>query len=480
MSAGADAPELITLIDGSQESLDQIVADLLGRRPQGRYEVAVARSDGTPVVLVNDPFLDSGRPMPTRYWLLDPMLNKAIGTLEAEGGVKSAESSVDPAELAATHDRYRRERDREIPADHLGPSPSGGVGGTRTGVKCLHAHYGYFLAGGDDPVGRWVDERLSELGKTLDGLVVVQKVPSEAKPVFLIEIGSGSLKVLRADGNDLRRGRYPTDLLAETTADGTLTPRGREMLSKALDDAKALCGNVAPTAIVATEVLRAHPSHEVAQLVADRLGADVEVLDGQREAGLGYLAATGGVEGSSTVVTVDVGYGSTEFAAVGPDGSLVTMSLPIGASTITSTYLASDPPRADELSAALSVIELHLDDLRREQPFLAERLAAGDADIVGLGAVRYVAEVELGRAGDDIDGYVLEHGAVEEVFRALATESAEDRAFNPGLRAEHIGWIVGAMCILVETMRQFGISSLRTSIAGILDGLLAEHRSLER
>jgi hypothetical protein len=27
-------------------------------------------------------------------------------------------------------------------------------------VKCLHAHYAYFLAGGDDPVGRWVDERL--------------------------------------------------------------------------------------------------------------------------------------------------------------------------------------------------------------------------------------------------------------------------------------------------------------------------------
>jgi uncharacterized protein len=29
-------------------------------------------------------------------------------------------------------------------------------------VKCLHAHYAYFLAGGDDPVGRWVDERLAD------------------------------------------------------------------------------------------------------------------------------------------------------------------------------------------------------------------------------------------------------------------------------------------------------------------------------
>jgi len=43
---------------------------------------------------------------------------------------------------------------------HTGPRPSGGVGGTRVGVKCLHAHYGWFLAGGDDPVGAWVAAQL--------------------------------------------------------------------------------------------------------------------------------------------------------------------------------------------------------------------------------------------------------------------------------------------------------------------------------
>jgi hypothetical protein len=41
-----------------------------------------------------------------------------------------------------------------------GPAPSGGVGGTRQGVKCLHAHYAWHLAGGDDPVGRWVAAQL--------------------------------------------------------------------------------------------------------------------------------------------------------------------------------------------------------------------------------------------------------------------------------------------------------------------------------
>jgi hypothetical protein len=38
------------------------------------------------------------------------------------------------------------------------------VGGTRRGVKCLHAHYAWYLVGGDDPVGRWVAEQLAAGG----------------------------------------------------------------------------------------------------------------------------------------------------------------------------------------------------------------------------------------------------------------------------------------------------------------------------
>jgi hypothetical protein len=38
--------------------------------------------------------------------------------------------------------------------------PSGGVGGTRVGVKCLHAHLANFLAGAHDPVGEIVASTL--------------------------------------------------------------------------------------------------------------------------------------------------------------------------------------------------------------------------------------------------------------------------------------------------------------------------------
>ena len=139
---------------------DAAVVRLLGRRPQGAFEVVVRDGADAPVVLRNAPLLDDGTPMPTRYWLIGPGVRAEIGRLEAAGGVNAAEADIDPAELAAAHARYAAERDAAIPPGHEGPRPSGGVGGTRVGVKCLHAHYAWFLAGGDDPVGRWVAERL--------------------------------------------------------------------------------------------------------------------------------------------------------------------------------------------------------------------------------------------------------------------------------------------------------------------------------
>jgi hypothetical protein len=137
-----------------------VIAALLGREPQGRFDVVVRAADGRPVVIRNEPLLDDGRPMPTRYWLVGERERVLVGRLEADTGVRRAEAAVDPAALAAAHAAYARERDAAIPAGHDGPRPSGGVGGTRRGVKCLHAHYAWYLAGGDDPVGRWVQEQL--------------------------------------------------------------------------------------------------------------------------------------------------------------------------------------------------------------------------------------------------------------------------------------------------------------------------------
>jgi hypothetical protein len=142
------------------------LTELLGRAPRAEFDVVVRRRDGRPVVIRNAPLLDDGTPMPTRYWLVDPDLTVAVARVESVGGVRDAERVVDAHELHDAHERYAAERDAALAVEHAGPRPHGGVAGTRTGVKCLHAHYAYFLAGGDDPVGRWVDARLPDQVKT--------------------------------------------------------------------------------------------------------------------------------------------------------------------------------------------------------------------------------------------------------------------------------------------------------------------------
>ena len=137
------------------------VAELLGRSPEGDFEVVVRDRAGDPVVIRNAPILRDGRPMPTLFWLVGAEARRRVGRLEASGGVRAAEAAVSADALEAAHARYAAERDAAAGAAPAGPRPTGGVGGTRRGVKCLHAHYAWHLAGGDDPVGRWTADRLA-------------------------------------------------------------------------------------------------------------------------------------------------------------------------------------------------------------------------------------------------------------------------------------------------------------------------------
>ncbi len=136
----------------------EVVSKQLGRPPRGRFRVVVRDESGVPRVIENYPLLNDGTPMPTLYWLTDVELIKRVGRIESHGGVDAAEADVDEHELAAAHARYAQSRTALLSEkDRLTTAlPSGGVGGTRTGVKCLHAHFANALAGNADPVGEWV------------------------------------------------------------------------------------------------------------------------------------------------------------------------------------------------------------------------------------------------------------------------------------------------------------------------------------
>lgn len=135
-----------------------VVAAQIRRLPRAPVTVVGRCHLDLPVVIGVPPILEDGTPFPTSYWLTCPLAVRRIGRLEADGGVKAAESrlAADPI-LAAAHraagDRYSADRDAQLPPGHTGPRPTGGVGGSSQGVKCLHAHYADHAAGNGNPIG---------------------------------------------------------------------------------------------------------------------------------------------------------------------------------------------------------------------------------------------------------------------------------------------------------------------------------------
>lgn len=150
---------MTTFIDAAPKDV-AYVEQALGRTAAGRFAVVVRRVTGEPVVIENEPHLRDGTPMPTLLWLLDPEIHDAVSRIESNGGVHRFEPLVDEDSLRRTHDEYEARR-KAATLNVTAPQPSGGVGGTRTGIKCLHAHVANFLAGYFDPVGELVAAELS-------------------------------------------------------------------------------------------------------------------------------------------------------------------------------------------------------------------------------------------------------------------------------------------------------------------------------
>ena len=242
--------------------------------------------------------------------------------------------------------------------------------------------------------------------------------------------------------------------------------------------------NVDSIRVVATSAARAASNRvELFEMVAEATGVEPELLSGEDEGRWSFAGAVSDLDHLGVALVVDVGGGSTEFAIGTTTGGVEhVFSADIGAESVTATYLTSDPPRADELSAGLSIIERHLADVERELPGLADALSSSGLVIGVGGTVTTMAAVEIGLIEYDRDavhGFELTRDATEDVFRTLATESAAARRHNPGLAEERVELIVGGSCVVVETMRHFDIKRIRVSEHDLLDGVAAAMRASE-
>jgi exopolyphosphatase/guanosine-5'-triphosphate,3'-diphosphate pyrophosphatase len=450
------------------------ITELLGRIPQGKFEVVVRALDGDPVVLRNQPLLPDGTPMPTLYWLCGARENVLIGRLEATGAVNQVEAELDATLIAAAHDRYAAERDALIPTDHTGPRPFGGVAGTRIGVKCLHAHFGWWLAGGNDPVGDWVAEKLSISRSSY--------IRAAAKPVAAIDIGTNSTNLLVADaqGNDIVREVHVTGLGRGVVHNNILNEDAIARTIARLQNYADLIAQhgVGAVRVTATEACRRATNAAVFLDQAEAvLGTRPLIIAGTEEGRLAYSGALSHLPAHEGItLVIDIGGGSTEIM-IGEKSLQHTVSFPVGTVVLTESHLSHDPPRPEELTNAIGLVTDFMDDLIRDHP---EVLSA--TRVVGVaGSIVTIAAVEIGL--QEFDATAL-HGArmtrenVEEVFRTLATETLANRKFNPGLPADRADVIVGGCCVLVGVMRKLRIPEIMVSVNNLLDGLVRDELGL--
>ena len=201
------------------------------------------------------------------------------------------------------------------------------------------------------------------------------------------------------------------------------------------------------------------------------LGARPELLGGEEEGRLSFTGAAAALDpADGPFLVVDIGGGSTEFS-LGSERCEAAVSVDVGCVRLAERYLEHDPPRPEELVSCLTVVETYLDDVARALPGID-----ATTRLVGLaGTVSAAASVEQGLVEYDrerIHHFVMSKVVVEELFRDLATETAEQRRGNPGLEPGRVDTIVSGLCVLVRIMRYWGFDEVLVSESDILDGLV--------
>lgn len=140
---------------------------MLGRPARAAVTVAVRCHLGLPVVASTPPLLDDGTPFPTTFWLTCPLAVRRISRLESSGIIRRIAEVYDTSPADADYAQRRDSALDAMRAEGLvsddAPVPSGGVGGSAGGVKCLHARYAFFAVGGDDPAGAETAARIGAL-----------------------------------------------------------------------------------------------------------------------------------------------------------------------------------------------------------------------------------------------------------------------------------------------------------------------------
>jgi len=281
-----------------------------------------------------------------------------------------------------------------------------------------------------------------------------------------IDIGSNTTRVLVADASNgslrellqrrafTRIGRgmkpgaeIPRDKIEEVAA---VVASHRELAERA---------GAEPVRTVATAAIRCAANRdEFVEVVGERGGVEVTILDGEEEARLAFLGATRtlGRPLDGVVGVVDVGGGSTEIAiGTVPDGVTWWTSFRLGSGELADEYLTADPPPAVDLAAMGAHAAEVLEKLDVPQPDVAVAVGGSAASLRRL------------------VGAVLEPGTAERALGSLCEAPCDDVAHRFSLDPQRVRLMPAGLVILDAAARRLGCPLL-IGRGGLREGVLLE------
>lgn len=302
------------------------------------------------------------------------------------------------------------------------------------------------------------------------------------RPRAAVDSGTNStrLLVVDADGRDVAREATVTRLGAGVDATGRLDPaaveRTLDVIARYRDTWRAAGVDAADVRIAATSAVRDASNRDAyVDRVRELTGVVPEVVPGDEEARLSHAGATSRLEVAHPSLVVDVGGGSTELVVGDADGVRVVHSMQVGSVRVTERCLADDPPTADEVDAAVVMVEQALDQA-------GAVLAAGGADLTTLRTVVAVAgtATTLGalHAGLDdptdpaVHGHEVPAADVTAWGDRLLGMPASERAAMPAVAPGREDVIAAGVLVLDRVLRRTPAEAVVVSLADNLDGLV--------
>jgi exopolyphosphatase/guanosine-5'-triphosphate,3'-diphosphate pyrophosphatase len=228
---------------------------------------------------------------------------------------------------------------------------------------------------------------------------------------------------------------------------------------------------VAAIAAVGTAGMRiADNSSELVDAVRARTGIGIDVISGDDEARLAFLAATAALNvGKGTLVVFDTGGGSSQFT-FGHDRRIdEQFSVDVGAARFTEQFGLSGIVSEETVASAREAIAADLSRL--------DGRGTPDA-LVGLGgAVTNLASVKHGLAVYDanvVQGTELDRAEIDRQIELYRQRTVEERRQIVGLQPKRAEVILAGACVVRAVLEHLQCDVVTVSDRGLRHGVLAE------